>query len=105
MTDKQRLVLRLGVLVALLLGLFPPYSRVKVWGNEKIDQPSVYGFLFAPPETESFIAEPATGYYEYSLDAGRLFAQWGVILVLIWVLYASFDAGTRKKNEEGAPAL
>ena len=104
MTDKQRLVLRLGVLVALLLGLFPPYSRVKVWGTDKIDEPSVYGFLFTPPETESFVAEPPTGYYQYSLDAGRLFAQWGVLLVLTWVLYVSFDTGRRKEGETGAPA-
>jgi hypothetical protein len=79
MNKKQKIVLGAGIILIVLMGLFPPYEVVR-----KVDQvgrtiegPIKYGFLLSPPG---------------DIDIVRLAIQWVIILALtIGTIYSTKD--------------
>jgi len=71
---KQRKIFQIGLLVAVLMGIFPPWTdtfSVDSNGTNVHSQGSEYAFIFNPPA--------ATTFHTVSLDFGRLCIQWVVL--------------------------
>ncbi len=75
--EKQRQIIIAGLVVATLMGLFPPWTATFKAKNIYSEKPAEYGLIFAPPAKgeKSF----AHGLY---LDITRLSIQWVVVLLV-----------------------
>jgi len=80
---KQRTILTVGILVIILMGLFPPW--VKIFGGEGIRKITVgYAFIAAPSDHRAV------------LDISRLCVQW--IVVLLATGLGVFLSGKSNRN-------
>lgn len=106
MNVAQKAVILIGVVIILLLGLYPPWSHVYYQkGYPKIKGITMYGFIFNPPPDPLFsfwtkcIEEDSSlnpeekrdalikGLREYRsstiLDYPRLLVQWVMVIIVI----------------------
>lgn len=91
MNGAQKAVFACGLIVAVLMGLFPPWvERVdRLPGGEspgvRIARPIGYGSLFSPPEAPSSQNTELAGWYRrmyyVTVDLKRLFVQEGIVIV------------------------
>ena len=75
LSKRQQTILWLGIIVFLLINAFPPWIAL-LHPPDYPDSVSIgYAFIFAPPKSPF-------GYESYvAINFGRLFIQWGVILL------------------------
>lgn len=95
MNQMQRRAVTTGLVVAALVGLFPPWQRSAIIDGSRMTVQMGHAPLFIPPRGEGFA--PIT----YSISAQRLVAYWAVILLATLAAYFSFGAAkTRGTNEQ-----
>ena len=94
LNSKQVKILIGGLIVFVLIGLFPPWIQyVDLGGSEgsyrKIERPAGYGPIFLPPLPEQskkilfpFLHEDLLGLIGVRLDIHRLFIQWLILIAL-----------------------
>lgn len=88
MNKKQKIILWIGIIIIVLMGLFPPYERAIILPSFGPDDPSVrisYGFLFEPP------------ILDVKIDFARLAIQWIIVSVLTaGAIYTTKDQKDKK---------
>ncbi|MBI4027691.1 MAG: hypothetical protein HY360_22075 [Verrucomicrobia bacterium] len=98
MNKKQKIVIRLAVLIAALLGLFPPwvqtYHHVQV-GYSRV--PTRYAFIGTPPSPQS-----GGPYYGVQVDLTRLLLQWFVVVLIAGGLACTLRDDSKKEPSSGA---
>lgn len=92
MNKRQKITLWIGVIIFVLMGLFPPFSLSKPELNRKAnitEQPDfsvpAYGFLFSPPER---YLRADFRYVEVNtrLNFIVLFIQWAIVSILTFAV-------------------
>ncbi len=107
MNVAQKAVIMLGIVVILLLGLYPPWVHVFSLdkGKSQQERASIYGLIFKPPEepsgpmrqkflVDSYKDDTDRFRQEYSrfsenyrwgvlLDTPRLLAQWAMVIITV----------------------
>ena len=73
---KQRTILTVGIVVIILMGLFPPWTCTYTYKSENSKNPSGYAFIANPPEVKGF----TFGTFSFELDISRLCLQWMIVL-------------------------
>ena len=100
----KNFVMWLGILVFVLMGLFPPWLytynatiRSPVYGSFLTGSQKIAGyyFLFAPPDPAG---ESGHG---ISLDITRLFVQWVIVIALTGGLIYTIKDKPKEKEKEG----
>jgi len=98
MNKKQTVCLCLGIIVFVLMGLFPPCMTISPVGDYV-----KYGYRFISNQFKG-------GYYgdvrddflwESRIDAFRLFAQWAIVAVITGGLIYAFKDKPKDKEKEG----
>jgi hypothetical protein len=89
---KQKWVLEAGVVIAVLIGLYPPWQFVVHRGPWEVPRQGPYGFLFGPPhataKTENgLVVDAVTGWpmssEETRLDTQRLAVEWITLIFVV----------------------
>jgi hypothetical protein len=93
MNAMQKHVLAGGAAVMLLMGLFPPWTKVthefaRVGGDvsehTETEQPAGYCFLFDPPEpVKSSDSNGNTYHGSIKIDFNRLLLQWAMVAFVL----------------------
>lgn len=65
--EKQKTILIIGVIIIILMGLFPPWARI-LSGEGLRKMTFGYAFIAAPPD------------HRVALDISRLFVQWIMVI-------------------------
>ena len=81
MNVKQQKILRIGIIVMLLIGLFPPWIDTIYTEKYNQETPRGYFLIFSPPEAHSY------GVYGVKIDITRLVIQWLIAGGVIYFLY------------------
>jgi hypothetical protein len=89
MNKSQKLILTIGAIIAIVMGLIPPWSYTLNFQSASRSKPAGYFAIVSPPQPEQ--NHPA---YGVRLDSNRLVIQWVVIAIAIGVGLALL----RKKN-------
>jgi len=78
LNKNQRVIITIGVVVFVLMGLFPPWTSVhKSYSAE----PSGYCFIGSPPRPYKYNNAGLIRTYKIKIDTTRLLIQWIVIIV------------------------
>ncbi len=83
MNKNQKKVIMAGLVVIVLMGLFPPWVHTVNVKTIKIERAGNYGFMFSPPPPEPnlpFLNEKLWG---VRLDVSRLLIQWILVVVIV----------------------
>lgn len=83
MNKSQKLVLTIGAVIAILMGLFPPWSYTSYFQFVGQSNPAGYSFIFRPPSPQT--DKPFAG---VELDSNRLIVQWIIVAIAISVVLA-----------------
>jgi hypothetical protein len=75
MNEKQQKILRIGLIIILLMGIFPPWTYTLNTDKVNSESPAGYALIFSPPETQ-YKASAAFG---IKIDITRLIIQWVVV--------------------------
>ena len=86
MNKKQKAVILIGVVIILVMGIFPPwiyvYHRAVSMSGKGVDifseKSAGYVLVFKPPPPEKE-SEP----YGIRLDSNRLLAQWAMVILAV----------------------
>jgi hypothetical protein len=119
MNAKQKAVTYIGLMVFVLAGLFPPWTKVtKILANTGMrilqEDPVGLAFILSPPIWD-ISGQPAPHYFTNAkLDVSRLAIEWTIILALTvgisWILHSNIATTPRssilgrsfaKKNPAG----
>jgi hypothetical protein len=86
MNKNQKKVIMAGLVVIVLMGLFPPWVHTVNVSTKlrtiKIERAGNYGLLFSPPtpaDKETFVS----GYWGVHLNVSRLLIQWILVMVVV----------------------
>ena len=73
MNEKQSTLLQVGIVVAVVMGIVPPWtdSRLLMDGHLAMQGAAGYSFILNPPKTEVL--------HIITLDVSRLVVQWVVV--------------------------
>lgn len=74
LNDKQRKIVIVGVVLFVLMGLFPPWTYTLDLQSIHREKPAGYALIVSPPEPER--GSPAFG---VTIDISRLIVQWFVL--------------------------
>jgi hypothetical protein len=83
MNKNQKKVIIVGLVLIVLMGLFPPWIHTFNVKAVNIERAGNYGFMFSPPPPErnlSFLNEKLWG---VRLDVSRLLIQWILVVVIV----------------------
>ena len=83
MTEKQKKVIIVGIIIIMFMGLFPPWAYFLKTEKGELKSPVGYGLIFSPPKY-------AGGTARVNIDISRLIIQWVVVsseIVAVWLLY------------------
>lgn len=83
MNKNQKKVIIAGLVVIVLMGLFPPWIHTITDNPLKIERAGNYGFLLSPPppgRNFPFLNENIWG---VRLDVSRLLIQWILVVVIV----------------------
>ena len=100
MNKKQLLVVRCGIGLIAIMGIFPPWVYTVDARSIHSRKPAGYQFIFDPPHPES--TAPA---YGVRVDTSRLLIQWTVVTVLTAgiLLLGKNSTNGGKNRESGHP--
>lgn len=85
LNKRQRKIIVVGVVVIMMMGIFPPWKLTLNSHKFRDQEPAGYRLLINPPESE--------GWYSAEIDLTRLLVQW--ILVVIGTGLAVFLTGNK----------
>ena len=74
MNKPQKVVLTVGAIIAIFMGLFPPWAYTFDYQSTSSAKPAGYSLILSPPDPEDNM--PTFG---VRLDSNRLFIQWIVV--------------------------
>jgi hypothetical protein len=77
MNQKQKICLWLGIIVFVLMGIFPPWTLPVNYHGAKLQRNCGYKCILTPPEISLEEASVAT-----SIDFSRLCVQWAMVAVV-----------------------
>jgi ribosomal protein L40E len=83
---KQLTVVVLGILVTILMGLFPPWNYTIDIQSIHFERPADYAFILSPPVPPSSIDTQYSKIYGLHLDVIRLSIQWLLVIFITIVL-------------------
>ncbi len=89
--EKQKKIIIAGVVVIILMGVFPPWTYTFKYKTAYSNEPAGYGFIIVPPEKKN---KGMT--YGIELDITRLSIQW--VIALLSTGLGVFLTGTAKKE-------
>lgn len=72
--EKQKKLIIIGVVVIILMGIFPPWTYTFKYKTANSSEPAGYGFILSPPAKKSK-ALP----HGIELDVTRLCVQWLIV--------------------------
>lgn len=75
MNAKQRKLLQVGIVVAVLMGVFPPWMDSFSYEQLHSQGAGGYAFIFDPPKAEIL--------HTVSIDLSRLVVQWVVVALAV----------------------
>ncbi len=79
LTKKQNIVLLIGIIIFVIINIFPPWIAVTSPPEYLIQETIGYSFIFSPPQSplgyESFVV----------INYSRLFIEWGILVFLMVV--------------------
>jgi hypothetical protein len=78
MNKSQKLALTIGAVIAILMGLFPPWACISYFQFVGQSNPAGYSFILSPPSPET--DKPFSG---VELDINRLVIQWIMVAIAI----------------------
>lgn len=92
MNMKQKKVIWIGLIIFILMGLFPPwvshYERFASQTGTTLYKADSYGFILFPPSYSAWV------------DLSRLIPQWLMLSVLTaWIVYLKRDQKPEKVNQ------
>jgi hypothetical protein len=87
----KRLTTKIGIVVSVIMGLFPPWVHRLDVKQARVAQPAAYQFLFDPPVAKSSL-------WSVSVDFTRLILQ----LAIVWGIVAAIYYFA-KGNDSGNP--
>lgn len=102
MNSKQRIVILAGMVVAVLIGLFPPwdyvydYTRMGIFGIARIE-PAGYHLIFLPPNP------PVS--YSAKLSIARLLIQWVILGIAVTGTFFLFRDRSSIARKVDIPSL
>jgi hypothetical protein len=85
MNAKQKKILVVGIAVAVLMGVFPPWTDSFLFdsgaeGKFQSQSPAGYSFIADPPHA----ANPQMQMlHTFTIDVSRLFVQWVVVVLAV----------------------
>jgi hypothetical protein len=82
MNKNQKKVIMAGLVVIVLMGLFPPWVHTVHVKEIKIDRAGSYGFLFSPP-VPAHKTLPLENFWGVRLDVSRLLIQWILVVMIV----------------------
>lgn len=71
--EKQKKIIVIGVVVIILMAIFPPWTHTYRYKTAYSNEPAGYRFIFYPPDKKSKVNSMAHG---IELDITRLCVQW-----------------------------
>ena len=71
MNTRQHKTILIGIAVAVLMGLFPPWTNVFKWEEMHSEGPAGYSFILDPPQAQMM--------HTMRIDGTRLLIQWLVV--------------------------
>jgi len=95
MNKKQTVCLCLGIIVFVLMGLFPPWMMISPIGDYV---KNVYSFILNPVKAGYYSDVRDELLWESRIDASRLFVQWATVAVITGGLIYTFK--DKPKNNE-----
>jgi len=114
---KQKWVLEAGIVVAVLIGLYPPWQFVVHWRTSEVPRQGPYGLLFDSPQpptkTGPFggVEDAVTGWpitsVETRLDTQRLAVEWITLIFVVsglLLLFRSPSGRPSASNPTGPPS-
>ena len=81
MNKNQRVIITIGVVVFVLMGLFPPWTTNAPTEMKNSGTPYGYGFIGSPPDPHERKWSNSGRRYGIKIDTTRLLIQWIVIIV------------------------
>ena len=94
MNRAQKVVLTLGAVVAIAMGLIPPWSHTFDFQSTSQSKPAGYSLILSPPQPER-----KSPYFGVRLDSSRLVLQWVVVAIATGVGLALLH---RRENSQSA---
>jgi hypothetical protein len=84
MKAKQKQVLMTGIAVAVMMGVFPPWTDTFFFdsgaqGRIQSQAPARYSFILVPPQAP----EQVQMFHTFTIDIGRLFVQWVIVALAV----------------------
>jgi len=90
--SMKRLATKIGIVVSVLMGLFPPWVKRLDVQAVHVAQPASYRFLFIPPVAKGPL-------WSAHLDLTRLILQ----LAIVWGIVAAIHYFTKGKDSGNPP--
>jgi len=75
MNAKQLKLLQVGTAVAVLMGMFPPWTKTFHYEQVHSEGPAGYALIIEPPKADML--------YTVKIDLSRLFVQWIVVAMAV----------------------
>jgi hypothetical protein len=86
MNEKQKKILKIGVIVFLLIGIYPPWTETYYSNKYESETPKGYSFIFSPPH--AYLP------FGIKIDITRLIIQWLIAGGIVYAFY--YQAGNKK---------
>ena len=88
----KRLTIKIGIVVSVLMGLFPPWVKRLDVQAVHVAQPASYQFLFNPPAVQN-------SFWSAHIDFPRLILQ----LAIVWGIVAAIHFFAKGKDSGNPP--
>ena len=79
MSPKQKTILWIGIVLIVIMGLYPPWIITGSWQGGQTENPGGYYFLTNPPTPDY---KETTGIPGAKVDFSRLVIQWIIVVVI-----------------------
>ena len=83
----KRLTIKIGIVVSVIMGLFPPWVHRLNMSQAKVSRPASYQLLFDPPVSKGSL-------WSVHIDFPRLLLQ----LAIVWGIVAAIHYFTKGKD-------
>ncbi|MFA5786967.1 MAG: hypothetical protein WDA71_08330 [Actinomycetota bacterium] len=89
---RKRLTTKIGIVVSVIMGLFPPWVHSLNMSQAKVTQSASYKLLFNPPVAKGSL-------WSVHIDFPRLFLQ----LAIVWGIVAAIHYFAKGKDSGNPP--
>lgn len=89
----QRAVIWIGLLIFLLLGIFPPWREVLNYGDGRVNSHGIsFSFIADPPDSSE-----SKKISSIEIDTTRLLVEWACVIATVIGMIVLFDSTRRKR--------